>query len=402
MQAHWNKAFFFRLFVIVLSLFCMSLTVFADDAQPASVYCFSEDDFEQNADSTLSGIYVVSVPDVSTASVQLGSRMIRAGDVLSYDSLSALTLRTPSGVDGEAVLCYLPLYGSSIGNEQTLNVCVRSGKAGVPTAEDVDFETYKNIANDGSFRANDEQDEPLTFSVGAAPKLGTVEVHEDGTFLYTPMENKVGKDSFTYTVTDKDGNVSAPATVHITIKKATKEAFFDMAESDSSFEAQWMLEQGLYSGKLIAESPCFCPEQTVSRGEFLVMAMKLAGLKPESELSSGFIDEAKVPAWQRGYLASAMRHGIVTGVPTDDGLCFCADEPMTGSAAAVMIQKLTKVKASGEVAVFAAEDAIPAWAVSAVSALTQAEVCPIECMTSSALSYADCAALLYGASRFFE
>lgn len=402
MQAHWNKAFFFRLALIVLSVFCLATAALAAESQPASVYCFSEDDFEENDDSTLSGIYVLSVPEDGTATVQLGSRVIRAGDVLSRDSLSSLTLRTPATADGEAALCYLPLYGGSIGEPAEVNVCVRSGKAGVPVAEDVELETYKNIANDGAFRASDEQDEPLCFQIGTEPKLGTVELREDGTFVYTPLENKVGKDSFTYTATDKDGNASAPATVHITIKKPSKEAFFDMAGSDAAFEAQWMQEAGLYSGAMIADSPCFCPEKEVSRGEFLVMAMKLAGLKPEKELSSGFIDEDKIPAWQRGYLASAMRHGIVTGVPTGDGLCFCADEAISGSAAAVLIQRLTKLKSPDEIAVFAAEDAVPAWAVGAVSALSEASVCPIECMTTDALSYADCAALLYGASRYFE
>lgn len=402
MQAHWNKAFSLRLALIVLSVFCLTTAAFAADSQPASVYCFSEEDFEQNDDSTLSGIYVLSVPEASTATVRLGSRVICAGDVLAEDSLSGLTLYTPSGADGEAALCYLPLYGDSIGEPAEVNVCVRSGKAGIPVAEDVDFETYKNIANDGVFRASDEQDEPLTFEIGTEPKLGKAELREDGTFLYTPLENKVGKDSFTYTAVDKDGNVSAPATVHITIKKPTKEAFFDMADNDAAFEAQWMLEKGLYSGAMIADSPCFCPEKEVSRGDFLVMAMKLAGLKPENKLSSGFIDEAEVPAWQRGYLASAMRNGIVTGVPTKDGLCFCASEPMTGSAAAVLMQRLTKVKSTGEIAVYAAEDAVPAWAVGAVSALAEAEVCPIEYMTTDTLSNAECAALLYGASRYFE
>ena len=44
---------------------------------------------------------------------------------------------------------------------------------------------------------------------------------EDGSseFVYTPYENKTGKDSFTYVAVDAVGNSSDPATVKIKIEK---------------------------------------------------------------------------------------------------------------------------------------------------------------------------------------
>lgn len=399
MKAHWNNAILFRLVVIVLAVICLSTAVFAADPQPASVYCFSEDDFEQNDDSTLSGIYVLAVPEEGTALVRLGSRIIRPGDVLPCDTLCDLTLHAPAGVDGEAVMTYLPLSNGAIGEASSVTVCVRSGKAGVPVAEDVQLETYKNIANDGSFRASDEQEEPLEFKIGNPPKLGKVELRDDGTFLYTPEENKVGDDSFTYTAADKDGNVSAPATVSIKIKKPEKEAFYDMVGNDKAFEAQWMLENELYGGTMIGEHACFCPEQTVSRGEFLVMAMQMAGIAPQSSLRTGFADEQEVPTWVQPYLASAMRHGFVTGIPSEDGLLFCSAEPMAGTAAAVLLQKMAHLKSTQPVAVFSPDQSVPAWAAGAVSALAQADVCSADKISTDALTYADCAELLYGVSR---
>ena len=56
-----------------------------------------------------------------------------------------------------------------------------------------------------------------TASLANAPAEGTVTVDSDGAFTYTPASGYMGTDSFTYTLTDSDGNVSAPATVSLTI-----------------------------------------------------------------------------------------------------------------------------------------------------------------------------------------
>lgn len=56
-------------------------------------------------------------------------------------------------------------------------------------------------------------------------------VAEDGSsqFVYTPYENKTGKDSFTYVAVDPAGNVSPEAKVSIQIEKPdTKVTYADM------------------------------------------------------------------------------------------------------------------------------------------------------------------------------
>jgi len=50
-----------------------------------------------------------------------------------------------------------------------------------------------------------------------APANGTVVVNPDGGFTYTPDAGFSGHDSFTFTLTDTDGNVSVPATVTIPV-----------------------------------------------------------------------------------------------------------------------------------------------------------------------------------------
>jgi hypothetical protein len=48
---------------------------------------------------------------------------------------------------------------------------------------------------------------------------GAVNTNPDGTFYYTPGNNFVGTDSFTYTIADLLGTVSAPATVTVDVGK---------------------------------------------------------------------------------------------------------------------------------------------------------------------------------------
>ncbi|MDB6071596.1 MAG: outer rane adhesin like protein, partial [Verrucomicrobiales bacterium] len=57
---------------------------------------------------------------------------------------------------------------------------------------------------------------PVTAVKVANPSHGTVTVNSDGTFLYTPVANYNGTDTFTYRAVDGSGQ-SAPATVTITI-----------------------------------------------------------------------------------------------------------------------------------------------------------------------------------------
>ena len=195
-------------------------------------------------------------------------------------------------------------------------------------------------------------------------------------FGYTPGKNKVGKDSFVFTATDPAGNVSNEACVKIRIlKPADKATYQDMSGDKDAFAAMWLKDQGLYTGRIIAGNLCFEPDDAVSRGEFLIACMKLAGLEQaDGAISTGFADELETPAWQQPYLAAAYQSGMISGTPTEEGLVFRPEDTLSRAEAAVMLQKLLRLP--GDAAVFAGEDAsaVPAWAQSAVSALSEAGI----------------------------
>ena len=339
-----------------------------------SEYRFSAADFSSS--DGLEGIYISSVPPAYQAELCIGSRVIRRGDILPAAALEKMKLRPVCLGNADCELVYCPIENGTLTDAVTVSLRILSGTNTAPVCEDGTLETYKNIANSGVLAAVDQEDQQLTYQLVKEPKRGTVELHTDGSFTYTPDKNKVGKDSFIYTATDPAGNVSNEACIKIRIlKPADKATYQDMSGDRDAFAAMWLKDKGLYTGRIIAGNLCFEPDASVSRSEFLIACMKLAGLEQSDEaISTGFADELDTPRWQQPYLAAAYQSGMISGTPTEEGLVFRPEEDLSRAEAAVMLQKLLRLP--GDAAVFAPDEAsaIPAWAQSAVSALSNAGI----------------------------
>ena len=358
------------------------------------------DDFLPAYTDTISGIYVSQVPASTDGAFVCAGRVLHAGDVLSADVLDQVELTAARDRDAVLTLGYYPIVNRKLSAASEIVVQVNESKNDPPTAQDSTFETYKNIPNDGQLIAADPENDTLTYTLTSEPKRGTVEISDDGTFVYTPKQNKVGKDKFSFTVTDAAGNTSNEATVSVKILKPTDAATYsDMQNDPDQFEALWLRNSGLLGGKSVGGNACFDPNQAVSRGEFLVMVMNLADIAPDdSLLCSGFCDEDAAPVWVRPYLASAMRSGIVSGIRSDGGLLFAADQPVTYAQAAVMLQNLLSLPEPDTLTVFADEIAIPVWAVDSVPTLNANGFDLKATDYNSELTRRDAAQLLYRVS----
>ena len=378
------------------ALIALSLSGISFAAEPQVLshteYCFAETDFLRDSTEPFGGIFVTAVPEKALATIYLGERSICAGDVLCSEDLSRLRL-APTGKDiGQAILCYRPIYGSVLGEPSQVRVRICSGKNQSPTAQSDSIETYKNIPNEGRLRATDPEEAPLTYRLETAPKRGSVEIREDGTYLYTPKKNKVGEDSFTFSVMDEAGNVSAPATIRITILKPSEAmSFADLEGSADHFVALWMAEQGLTQGEKIGDLLCFRPQESVSRQEFLRMVMKLYGMETENESVNCFTDCKE--KWLQPYITAAQRSGLIRGESSEAGLIFRGEDPITGAEAAVMLQNLKQLP----VPVAALDDAAPAWARASLAAMSDAGLHLSR--PENPLSRLEVAKLLYESSR---
>ena len=363
-----------RYILPVLALLCiLSPAVFGAEVDCDSYYCFQISDFSEK--ENLTGVCITGLPKSSVGTVMLGSRVIRSGDILTAEQATELTfcpLRTE--VDTQAQVTYLPIFSGRVEPATTMTISIRGKEDKKPVAEDSTLETYKNIPNSGKLKARDPEGMTLTYTLVRNPKRGEVVFGEDGSFTYTPKKNKVGVDSFTYTATDPAGKVSREATVTVRIlKPSEKGTYKDTVGMDCRFAAEWMRNTGLFEGEKIGKSQCFYPEKPVSRGEFLSMVIHTLEISTEEEKLEAIPSDT--PAWLKPYLAAAMRSGLTASLPQSESGSFMADEPITGAEAAVILQNALDLQGWQETAALEQDDTVPAWAQTALSAMSVNGIC---------------------------
>ena len=245
---------------------------------------------------------------------------------------------------------------------------------GAPVAENMEIKVYRGVAYEGEFRAVDNEGDEVTFAIAQEPKKGMVALTEDGLgFVYTPG-GKLGTDSFTYTAIDAYGNISLPATVSITIEKANSGVCYaDMGGSRAHTAAVDLAEHGVFVGAKIGDSYFFEPERTLSRGEFVAMALAAMDVSAEDVQMTGFCDDASIPTWAKGYAVSSLNAGVVSGVSTAEGVAFRANDAITLNEAAVVLNRLLRVT-DVDLSDYDVQDADNVWCAQAVANLQSVSV----------------------------
>lgn len=278
-----------------------------------------------------------------------------------------------------------------------------------PIARNMELSTYKNVALTGYFDAVDNDGDVLTFQLTSTPARGAVTLSEDGSsqFIYTPYENKTGKDSFSYVAIDSAGNTSQEAKIKIRIEKpSTKVTYADMDRSSAHKAAIRLAENGIYVGAYHGGQYFFQPDQPVSRGEFLSLAMAVSGLEPLEEITlTGFSDDSSIPTWCKGYISSALKAGVVQGCRNEEGdHVFQANQTITMAEATVILNDLLGV--SDVPAETFAPDGLDHWAGQYAANLAASGVIRPEdtgfYAMSQCLCRADTALLLDGALELLE
>lgn len=295
------------------------------------VYCFTCGDFAREPE-ILAGICITELPEQGL--VLLGERIIRTGDVLTAGQLEQLTYVPGSTQqDLTAQIRFLPLFSQGLAGEAVVTISILGKQDDPPVAEDLAVETYKNLPSEGLLPVSDPEGQQLCFTITRQPRRGSVILREDGSYLYTPEKNKVGTDSFTYTVSDPAGNVSREATVTVRILKPADELqYADTAGLSCRFAAEWLRQTGIFSGETVSGQLCFSPEESVTQGQFLVMLMDALGLPADhSATGTGLVEDA--PVWLRPYLAAALRSGLIT-------IELIPEQPITVAEAETMTRSI--------------------------------------------------------------
>ena len=280
-----------------------------------------------------------------------------------------------------------------------------SGDSPLPIAENLSLTTYKNVAVEGTLAAVDPDGEGVTFRITKNPARGAVTQAEEGSakFTYTPYEDKLGKDSFTYVAEDASGNVSQPAIVSIKITRpSTKVTYSDMSGHPAHKAALALAEEDVFVGEQMGETWFFRPEAQVTREEFLAMAMDVTGMEtlPEARMT-GFSDDDSISVWAKPYVASALRSGMIQGSDAGEGTFFAPARAITQTEAAVLLNRLLKVGDVADTGKLTGE-AAPVWAYQSVVNLEAVGVLEGSADLTGELTRAQAAELLLSAMEVLD
>ena len=370
-SAGWPaSAFFFQKDEAVPSVAAMTKN--GPAAEPIS---FSEEDFVVEGSGKLDSIVITTLPDAAVGCLTLGAQGIQVGDVIAMEAVDGLRftpLAAPAGL--EAQFQFTPVFSDGrSGDAVTVELYLLAEANGAPVAENLELTTYKNVAVTAQFSAVDPEGDLLTYHILNKPARGAVTMPEDGSseFVYTPYENKTGKDSFTYVAVDAVGNSSDPATVKIKIEKPnTKVTYADMDGDPAHKAAIRLAEEGIFVGE------CMEALEDVER--------------------TGFADDVSIPTWAKPYVSSALKAGLVQGSRSSDGqVVFQAEEPITAAEAAVLLDRALQV--TDVSADTLAEEGIPTWAAQSAANLATCGVLSLDGGLSAPLTRGEAAELLCGA-----
>jgi len=371
---------------------------------------FSTEDFSSSGkgSDSLSSITITALPDRSCGVLTVGTQPLEQGSVIRVSALDGLRFQAMNAPTADTTsFSFTPSFSSGAqGEEVTVGLILLREQNQAPIAENMSLCTYKNVPVTGYFQAVDAEGDPLTFQITNTPARGSVALAEDGTsrFVYTPYENKTGKDSFTYVAVDSAGNISNPAKVSVRIEKAgTSVSYSDMNGSSAHKAAVRLAEEGIFVGEYVNGQYFFSPDTPVSRSQFLSMAMSVAGLEPLDQVSvTGFADDMAIPIWAKGYVSSALKAGVIHGTRNEQGqVIFCPHAPVTRAEATVMLNNLldiSDVAVQTWAAVGINDNVQDHWAMQAAVNLTTTGVIRPEHSTSqtldTALTRADVAEML--------
>lgn len=365
---------------------------------------FTETDFLTDG-GELDAIVLSTLPDSQTGSLTLGGQLLRVGDVISMEAVDGLVYTAKDAVNPSAAhFEFLPVFADGTsGEEASADLFLLGESNSAPVARDMEFTTYKNVAVTERFDGVDPEGDLLTYHVVKKPARGAVTVQEDGTFVYTPYENKTGKDTFTYVAVDAVGNSSDPATVKVKIEKPdTKVTYADLDGNPAHKAAVRLAEEEIFVGECMNGAYFFCPDEPVTRSQFVAMVMDTAGLETLEDVEcTGFADDGIIETWAKPYVASALKSGLIQGSLDESGQAvFRGGETVTAAEAAVLLDRALQVT-DVDAQTFASADA-PAWAAQSAANLSTCGMLDSGTSLGTQLTRGEAAQLLCAALEWMD
>ncbi|MBE6644876.1 MAG: hypothetical protein E7612_05795 [Ruminococcaceae bacterium] len=370
---------------------------------------FSDADFKQGlCINDFKKITVTKLPPTSEGTLMLAGRRVGEGAEIKRKNLPSLVFIPTSKEIAESSFSFkIDGYASDEEIDFILKFTDKVNYEPKIQSEDnksLTVSTQRDIGIHGAVSATDTEGDAIRYMIVSYPQSGLLSSFnkDTGEYVYTPNSSFTGKDSFIYVAQDEWGNFSKTATVNITVTERMSEVkYVDMLERPEYNAAVAMTAMGIMGGKVIGDGVYFSPDETVTRAEFVAMAMKAAGIRADSTLSSTYFDDnKKIPEPLLGYVATAQRIGIISGEFKNGELIFSPNDAITKYDAAVILANIIGEDLNDDAPVlsFSGEDRIPCWAKNSVYAMCAAGIFEHDGNTvdaSSPVTRADAARYLY-------
>lgn len=280
-----------------------------------------------------------------------------------------------------------------------------SAAGNIPIAQEIKAETYVEIPIEIELQAMDTDNDIVLYQLTEEPRLGTANIQ--GNILSYSPGAKAGKDKFSYTVVDAEGNTAQAAQITIEVQKnRAKLTYSDMVGNPAHYAAIYLAEKGIMTGESIGGCSFFRPTQTVTRSEFIAMAASIAELPIEPTEQTDFADDAGLSPWAKPFVSTAAASGLVNGYQTTGGLNeIRGQNPITLAEASVIVNNLLSESMDGLQFTLADTHSDMDWARSAISSLDRLDILsPLTTMQSddSPITRQDACEMLYRAMRLME
>ena len=255
---------------------------------------FSDLDFKQGlAITDFEKIEIKSIPLSTEGTLLLAGRRVKEGTIIKRKNIGALVFVPASKNISE---CKFSFTTKDFAEGAEVDFIIKFTDK-VNYAPEIDesvsasVSTQREISVFGQMSATDKEGDSIEYMVVSYPKAGMLRVtdKESGEYVYTPPENFTGTESFSYVARDAWGNFSKLCKVKIDVDERMSEVVYsDMTEHPQYNAAVTLTAMGVMDGKMIGDGTYFMPEETVSRAEFLTMAMKCAGISGDKSTSKSF------------------------------------------------------------------------------------------------------------------
>lgn len=336
--------------------------------------CFSDSDVKSALNiSDYKSIVVTAIPKSTEGTLLYGGRRVSEGRVIKRKNMGLLSFVPASESVTEATFTFsVDSYASGTSIECIMKFVDKVNYA--PETDDVAVvKTQGDIAYFGRLSGSDPEGDELKFMIVSYPKNGRVTLTDEtsGRYVYTPNEGFTGKDKFSYVVRDEYGNYSSVRKVNVKVSERMCDTEYVDMEGRAEYNgAVAMTAMGVMSGYILGDDCYFGADKTVTRAEFVAMAMKAMGIRADSTLESTFFDDdSDIPKSLRSYVATAARIGIIGGDFSDGKLLFSPNEEITNYEAAKIIAEIADFNAGDEEEEFLENGSIPTWARGSVSAM---------------------------------